>query len=81
MPSLRADETMNRYAINVFWSEEDGVWIADVPDLKSCSAHGTTPEEAVAELRVAMDAWLETAREAGLPIPAAHYQPHHEAAE
>jgi predicted RNase H-like HicB family nuclease len=72
---------MNRYAINVFWSQEDGVWIADAPDLKSCSAFGATPEEALAELRVAMDAWLEAAREAGHPIPQARYQPNHEAAE
>jgi predicted RNase H-like HicB family nuclease len=72
---------MNRYAINVFWSEEDSVWIADAPDLKSCSAFGATPEEALAELRVAMDAWLEAARGAGHPIPQVRYQPHHEAAE
>ena len=72
---------MNRYSIIAFWSEEDGVWIADAPDLKSCSAFGDTPEKAVAELRVAMDAWLEAAREAGLPLPEARYQPHREAAE
>ena len=60
---------MNRYSIIVFWSNEDGAWIADAPDLKSCSAFGATPEEAVAELRVAMDAWLEAAREAGLSLP------------
>lgn len=72
---------MHRYSIIVFWSEEDGVWIADAPDLKSCSAFGATPEAAVAELRVAMDGWLEAAREAGLPIPQARYQPHREAAE
>jgi len=72
---------VNRYSIIVFWSEEDGAWIADAPDLKSCSAFGATPEEAVAELRVAMDAWLEAAHEAGLPIPQARYQPNHEAAE
>jgi predicted RNase H-like HicB family nuclease len=72
---------VNRYSIIVFWSEEDGVWIADAPDLKSCSAFGATPEEAVGELRVAMDAWLEAAREAGFPISQARYQPHHEAAE
>ena len=41
----------NRYAINVFWSEDDGLWVADVPDSKSCSAFGATPEEAVAEVR------------------------------
>jgi predicted RNase H-like HicB family nuclease len=72
---------MNRYAIIVFWSEDNGAWIADVPDLKSCSAFGATPEEAVSELRVAMEAWLEAARGAGHSIPEAQYQPHHEAAE
>lgn len=72
---------MNRYAIVVFWSDEDEAWIADVPDLKSCSAFGHSPEAAVAEVRVAMEAWLAAAREAGKPIPAPHFQPHHEAAE
>jgi predicted RNase H-like HicB family nuclease len=56
------------YAIIVFWSDEDGAWVANVPDLRSCAAFGETPEEAVAEVRVAMDAWL-AAREAGHPIP------------
>jgi predicted RNase H-like HicB family nuclease len=72
---------MNRYAIIVFWSDEDGAWVADVPDLKSCAAFGETPEQAVAEVRIAMDAWLAAARDAGLPIPPPRYQPQHEAAE
>jgi len=71
----------NRYTIIVFWSEEDAAWVADAPDLKSCSAFGNTPEEAVAELRVAMEAWLAAARDSGLPIPEPRYQPQHEAAE
>ena len=74
-------ETVNRYAIIVFWSEEDGAWVADVPDLRSCSAFGDSPEQAVAEVRVAMDAWLAAARNAGLKIPEPRFQPHHEAAE
>jgi predicted RNase H-like HicB family nuclease len=69
------------YAIIVFWSGEDGAWVADVPDLRSCSAFGDTPEEAVAEVRVAMEAWLAAARKAGHPIPEARYRPRHEAAE
>jgi predicted RNase H-like HicB family nuclease len=64
-----------RYHINVFWSDEDRRWIADVPDLRYCSAHGDTPEEAVAEARVATELWLETARETGVPIPEARYKP------
>ena len=65
---------MQRYAINVFWSNEDGVWVANVPDLKSCSAFGATPEEAVGEVHIAMDAWLAAARDAGLPIPLLRYR-------
>lgn len=72
---------MQHYAINVFWSDEDGVWVADAPDLKSCSAFGDTPEAAVAEVRVAMQAWLEVARENGLQIPEARYRPATVAAE
>jgi predicted RNase H-like HicB family nuclease len=70
----------NRYAIVISWSEDDG-WIADVPDLKSCSAFGNTREEAVAEVGIAIDAWLAAARDAELPIAAPRFQPHHEAAE
>jgi len=72
---------VNRYAIVVFWSEEDRAWVADVPDLKACAALGSTPEQAVAEVRIAMDAWLAAAHEAGLEIPKPRFQPHHEAAE
>lgn len=70
---------MQHYAINVFWSDEDGAWVANVPDLRSCAGVGETPQQAVAEVEVAMEAWLATARDAGLPIPEPHYRP--EAAE
>lgn len=72
---------MNKYAIIVYWSDEDAVWIAEAPDLDPCAAHGNTPEEAVGELRVAMELWLEVARERKQPIPEPRYQPHSEAAE
>jgi predicted RNase H-like HicB family nuclease len=65
----------HRYHINLFWSAEDSCWIADVPDLRSCSAHGDTPSEAIAEAEVAIELWLETARECGLPNPEARYRP------
>jgi predicted RNase H-like HicB family nuclease len=71
----------DRYSIVVFWSEEDRAWVADVPDLKSCAAFGGAREEAVAEVSVAIDAWLAAARDAGLEIPKPQFQPHHEAAE
>ncbi|MEA2703975.1 MAG: hypothetical protein QOD63_1920 [Actinomycetota bacterium] len=57
------------YPIEVSWSEEDQVWIAEVPDLTFCSAHGPTAHEAVAEVEQAAEAWLEAASEAGRPIP------------
>ena len=70
-----------RYAIIVFCSDKDGSWVANVPDLKSCSAFGDTPEEAVTEVSMAMEAWLAAARDAGHPIPEARYCSHFEAAE
>ncbi|HEY7035211.1 MAG TPA: type II toxin-antitoxin system HicB family antitoxin [Thermomicrobiales bacterium] len=60
---------MTEYPIEIFWSGEVEAYIADVPDLKYCSAHGPTPEAALREVRLAMAAWLETARELGEPIP------------
>lgn len=66
---------MNRYHINVYWSDEDDCWVADVPDLRTCCAFGDTPAEAVAEVQIAMELWLETAREHGMEIPEPRYQP------
>ena len=64
-----------RYHINLFWSDEDGCWIADVPDLRYCSAHGETPAEAVASIKDAVQGWLEVARDQGFPIPEVNYRP------
>ncbi len=64
-----------RYHINVFYSDEDQAFIADVPDLKYCSAHGDTPEEAMREVLIAMDAWLATAKKYKKPIPKPRYRP------
>jgi predicted RNase H-like HicB family nuclease len=61
----------NRYPAEVFWSEEDGGFIAIAPDLPGCSAFGETQPEALAELQDAMAAWIEAARAAGNPIPEA----------
>lgn len=60
---------MKDYHINFFYSEEDGGYIADIPDLTYCSAFGETPEEAVKELQLAKQIWLEVAKEQGKPIP------------
>ncbi len=66
---------MNDYHINIFYSQEDGEYIADVPDLKYCSASGATPEEALREVLVAKALWLEAARHNGKPIPPPRYRP------
>jgi len=71
-----------RYHINLFWSERDNSWVADVPDLRSCSAFGDTPAEALAEVEKAMEAWLAVARDSGMPIPEPRYDSkRHAAAE
>jgi predicted RNase H-like HicB family nuclease len=66
---------MRDYHINIFYSEEDGSYIADIPDLESCSTFGETAERALAELERAKAAWLEAARESGKPIPPPRYRP------
>jgi predicted RNase H-like HicB family nuclease len=66
---------MRDYHINIFWSDEDGGYIADLPDLEACSAFGNTPEEALAEVEKAKEAWLTVARETGKTIPEPRYRP------
>ena len=66
---------MKDYHINIFYSDEDEGYIADVPDLECCSTFGHTPEEALAELEKAKEAWLAAARESGRPIPLPAYRP------
>ncbi len=66
---------MKDYHINIFYSEEDDGYIADIPDLKYCSAFGDTPEEALREVLIAKSAWLEAASAEGKPIPLPRYKP------
>ncbi len=66
---------MKDYHSNVFYSEEDRCYIADIPDLRFCSATGATPEEAVRELLIAKTAWLRVAKDRGKPIPKPKYRP------
>ena len=60
---------MIEYPIVVFWSEEDQAYIADVPDIRYCSAHGETPEEALREVRTALASMLEWMQEEGIELP------------
>lgn len=66
---------MKDYHINIFYSEEDEGYIADIPDLECCSAFGETPEQAVHEVEIAKAAWLDTARATGRAIPVPVYRP------
>jgi predicted RNase H-like HicB family nuclease len=61
--------------INVFFREEDEGYIADIPDLESCSAFGDTPEEALHEVLEAKKAWIESAVSMGKPVPEPRYRP------
>jgi predicted RNase H-like HicB family nuclease len=66
---------MSDYHINIFWSDEDESYVADIPDLKYCSAFGDTPEEALAGVEKAKEAWLATARDRGQNPPKPRYRP------
>lgn len=66
---------MTDYHINIFFSDEDGGYIADIPDLNACSAFGRTAEEALEQLASARAAWLEAARASGRSIPEPRYRP------
>ncbi|HEY4810868.1 MAG TPA: type II toxin-antitoxin system HicB family antitoxin [Solirubrobacteraceae bacterium] len=66
---------MSDYHINVFYSDDDGAYVADVPDLEACSALGSTAGEASAEVGRAKLAWLAAAPEAGKPVPEPRYRP------
>ena len=66
---------MKDYHINIFYSDEDEGYIADIPDLEFCSAFGKTPEEALAELKIAKEIWLETAWKEKRTIPEPRYKP------
>jgi len=66
---------MKDYHINIFYSEKDDGYIADIPDLEACSAFGKTPAEALAQAEVAKTAWLESARAEGKPVPPPKYRP------
>ena len=58
-----------KYPVTIFYSEEDGGYIAIAPDLKGCSAFGETPQEALKEMETAMELWLNVARRDRAPIP------------
>jgi len=66
---------MRDYHINIFFSEEDDGYIADIPDLAHCSAFGETPEQALGEVLKAKAAWLEAVQSEGKPVPPPSFRP------
>ncbi len=60
---------MYRYEIIIYWSSEDERFIAEVPELPGCMAHGDSPAAALASAQDAMQLWIETAEEFGDPVP------------
>ena len=60
---------MHKYEVVIYWSKEDGVFVAEAPELPGCLTHGSTQGAALEQINQAMDLWLETAREFGDPIP------------
>lgn len=60
---------MSKYSMIMSWSEEDQAYIVSVPELPGCMADGETPEEAVKQAQIAIDLWIEAAKEDGEEIP------------
>lgn len=66
---------MTDYHINIFYSEADEGYIADIPDLDGCAAFGKTPALALEEVQRAKELWIAAAQEANIPVPAPRYKP------
>ena len=58
-----------KYEVIIYWSDEDQAFVAEVPELPGCAADGKTYQEALANVQVAIQEWIETAKELGRPIP------------
>jgi predicted RNase H-like HicB family nuclease len=57
------------YELIIYWEKTDGIFVVEIPELPGCMAHGATRSEALAQAEEAIAAWVETAREDGVPIP------------
>jgi predicted RNase H-like HicB family nuclease len=60
---------MHKYAVIIYWSDEDKVFIAEVPELPGCMAHGDTQVAALKNANEAIQLWIDTAEEFGDPVP------------
>lgn len=61
----------HKHEIIIYWSQEDGIFIAEVPELAGCTADGATYQEALQNVQIIIDEWLETAKLKNRPIPKA----------
>lgn len=66
---MKNRESILKYRVDINWSEEDGCYVANIPELPNCMTHGDTIEEAVAMAKEAAQGYLETLRKEGIPIP------------
>ncbi|MCY4622591.1 MAG: type II toxin-antitoxin system HicB family antitoxin [bacterium] len=66
---------MHKYRILLSWSNQDGAFVAEVPDLPGCMAHGDTQQSALDHVQQAMDLWIDTARDLGRPVPEPRNRP------
>ena len=62
-------KSMDKYEVIIYWSNADSAFVAEVPELPGCAAHGGTQDRALANVREAMCLWIDTAREFGDPVP------------
>lgn len=65
----KMSESPLKYEVIIYWSDEDGTFIAEVPELPGCAADGPTPREALANVNAIAQEWIETARELGRTVP------------
>jgi predicted RNase H-like HicB family nuclease len=62
-------QTMTKYEVIIYWSEEDEAFVAEVPELPGCAAHGPTQVRALSNAQDAIRLWIDTAKEFGDPVP------------
>lgn len=60
---------MHKYEIIIYWSDEDGTFVAEVPELPGCAAHGDNPDAVLTNCQEAIELWVTTAKEFGRAVP------------
>ena len=60
---------MPEYSVLIQYDDRDNIYVASIPELQGCMAHGNTQEEAMSEIKVALELWLETAKENNMMVP------------